>query len=168
MFIVKLGLFARLCLSKPRSTQNWRNVGENRGEPGENRGRTGGRAKNRGRTGGEPGGSQKNRGRTGGVGENRGRTGGEPGAVVSVYPQKQGFQKEEPGENRGRWGRTGGEPGGGGGEPGGWARGKFESRNRPLRNTLGPLKLFAIILGRQTGPAWVTGAEAAEHRTVNL
>ena len=96
-------------------------VGRTGGEPGENRGRTGREPGGGPRTGGEPGGLQKNRGEAGGV---QGRTGGEPGAVVSVYPQKQVLQAEEPGENRGGGEEPGKNRGGGVVENrgGGWWR----------------------------------------------
>ena len=68
--------------------RGWRRVGRTGGEPGGNRGRTGGARKNRGRTGGI---WEENRGRTGGFWYSFTKsTGGEAGALG-----------QEPGENRG-------------------------------------------------------------------
>ena len=76
----------------PASTnfRGWRRVW---GEPGENRGGTGGRT----------GGAQKNRGRTGGIWEeNRGRTGGFWYSFTKSTGGEAGALGQEPGENRGR------------------------------------------------------------------
>ena len=74
----------------PTNFRGWRRVW---GEPGENRGGTGGEPGAPKRTGGEPGGIwEENRGRTGGFWYSFTKsTGGEAGALG-----------QEPGENRGR------------------------------------------------------------------